>query len=69
METYMISKVGNVFLARDAAQRLGEQGVLAVSLHPGLMKTGLQQNNAKIVGIVMVRFPVLRAVRLACPPR
>ena len=59
METYMISKIGNVYLARDASRRLGGQGVLAVSLHPGLMRTGLQKNMPKIVGIMMVRSPPL----------
>lgn len=30
MENYMMSKVGNVFLAQDTARRLGSKGVLSV---------------------------------------
>lgn len=30
MENYMMSKVGNVFLARETAKRLGKQGVISV---------------------------------------
>ena len=30
LENYMMSKVGNVFLARDTAKRLGEHGIISV---------------------------------------
>jgi len=53
MDNYMGSKVGGVFLARDAARRLGKDGVVAVSLHPGLMKTELQRNMNPVAGVVM----------------
>ena len=53
-DNYMQSKVGDVFIARDFADRLGRSGIVAVSLHPGLMKTELQRNNSPVVGAVMV---------------
>jgi len=53
MDNYMGSKVGGVFLAHDAARRLGKDGVIAVSLHPGLMKTELQRNMNPVAGVVM----------------
>lgn len=34
MENYMMSKVGNVFLAHDTAARLGSQGVMSVVSPP-----------------------------------
>ncbi len=56
---YMQSKVGNVFMARDTAARLGSRGVTAVSLHPGIMKTELQRNSPAAMGWIMVsRCPV-----------
>ncbi|PYI34388.1 NAD(P)-binding protein [Aspergillus indologenus CBS 114.80] len=56
MENYMQSKVGNVFLAREMARRVGGDGVMSLSVNPGLMKTELQRHNspaqAKIMGIL-----------------
>jgi len=44
MDNYMQSKVGGAWLANEFAERLGESGVMSVSLHPGLMRTELQRN-------------------------
>ncbi|KAE8446079.1 hypothetical protein EG329_012587 [Mollisiaceae sp. DMI_Dod_QoI] len=44
MENYMQSKVGDAWLAADFAERLGKDGVMSVSLHPGLMRTELQRH-------------------------
>ncbi|KUJ06683.1 putative short-chain dehydrogenase [Mollisia scopiformis] len=44
MENYMQSKVGDVWLATDVANRLGKHGVMSVSLHPGVVRTELQRH-------------------------
>ncbi|KAL4947473.1 NAD(P)-binding protein [Aspergillus filifer] len=54
MENYMQSKVGNVFLANETAKRAGGDGVLSLSVHPGLMKTELQRHQLALVGFTMV---------------
>ncbi|KAH8885861.1 putative short-chain dehydrogenase [Thozetella sp. PMI_491] len=43
---YMQTKVGGTWLAADFANRLGSEGILSVSVHPGLMRTELQRNMA-----------------------
>ncbi|KAF5004891.1 hypothetical protein FDECE_8634 [Fusarium decemcellulare] len=53
MENYMMSKVGNVFLARETAQRLGREGVMSVSVNPGFMKTELQRHMPGPVSFMM----------------
>ncbi|KAI2466179.1 NAD(P)-binding protein [Annulohypoxylon bovei var. microspora] len=44
MANYMQSKAGITFLGLEFAKRLGDKGILSVSLHPGMMKTELQRN-------------------------
>ncbi|KAK6075272.1 hypothetical protein SCUP515_06049 [Seiridium cupressi] len=41
---YMQSKAGLVFLAHEYARKLGKEGILSMSLHPGLTKTELQRH-------------------------
>ncbi|KAJ9605352.1 short-chain alcohol dehydrogenase [Cladophialophora chaetospira] len=53
LENYMQSKVGDVFLATEAARKLGEDGILSLSVHPGLMKTELQRHQPAWTGFVM----------------
>ncbi|KAL1980998.1 hypothetical protein VTN96DRAFT_3262 [Rasamsonia emersonii] len=53
MSNYMQSKVGNVFLAHECAKRLGGEGILSMSVHPGLMKTELQRHMNPMVGKIM----------------
>ncbi|KAL4970175.1 NAD(P)-binding protein [Aspergillus stella-maris] len=53
MENYMQSKVGNVFLANETAKRAGGDGILSLSVHPGLMKTELQRHQPALVGLMM----------------
>ncbi|KUL91657.1 hypothetical protein ZTR_01259 [Talaromyces verruculosus] len=53
MENYMQSKVGNVFLASEMARRMGEYGILSLSVNPGLMKTELQRHAAPVVSTIM----------------
>ncbi|RSL59259.1 hypothetical protein CEP54_007383 [Fusarium duplospermum] len=53
MENYMMSKVGNVFLAHETAKRLGREGVVSVSVNPGFMKTELQRHMPGPVSFMM----------------
>jgi len=54
MANYMQSKIGDAWLADKFAKRLGEHGILSVSLHPGLMKTELQRHWILPQRVVMV---------------
>lgn len=58
MSNYMVSKSGNVFLAAEFAKRLGDDGILSVSLHPGLMRTELQRHISVIERRIMVDMPL-----------
>ncbi|TVY24853.1 putative oxidoreductase [Lachnellula hyalina] len=40
---YMQSKVGSAWLASEFATRLAQDGIMSVSVHPGLMRTELQK--------------------------
>jgi retinol dehydrogenase-12 len=53
MENYMESKVGNLFLASEAAKRLGSDGIISVATNPGLMKTELQRHSSPVQGFIM----------------
>ncbi|KAL8829342.1 MAG: hypothetical protein Q9191_002071 [Dirinaria sp. TL-2023a] len=54
MENYMQSKVGNVFLAKETAQRVDNDGIINVSVNPGLLKTGLQRHVSALQRMIMV---------------
>lgn len=41
---YGASKAGNIFQGSEAGRRLGEAGIVSVSLNPGGLKTGLQRH-------------------------
>lgn len=43
-QRYGQSKLANVLYASELARRYGEQGILAVSIHPGVFHTGLVEN-------------------------
>ncbi|KAH6638588.1 hypothetical protein BKA67DRAFT_528795 [Truncatella angustata] len=51
---YMQSKAGVVFLGHEYARKLGEHGIISVSLHPGILKTELQRHLPAVVRGVMV---------------
>ncbi|TAQ85872.1 hypothetical protein B7494_g5827 [Chlorociboria aeruginascens] len=53
MENYMESKIGNVFFAAVTAERLASDGILSLSVNPGLMKTELQRNGPAAMRIIM----------------
>ncbi|KAH7122891.1 hypothetical protein EDB81DRAFT_912985, partial [Dactylonectria macrodidyma] len=57
MENYMMTKVGNAFLAHDTAMRLGNHGVISVSINPGLIKTELQRHMPGPAAIGLVFKP------------
>ncbi|KAL9101942.1 MAG: hypothetical protein Q9163_002856 [Psora crenata] len=54
MENYMQSKVGNVFVAAETAQRLSKDGIISVSVNPGLLNTELQRHVSSIQRMIMV---------------
>ena len=54
MENYMASKAGNVFLASECAKRLGSDGIISISVHPGLLKTELQRHGGAVQGFITV---------------
>jgi len=56
MDRYMQTKCGDVFLGTEFAKRLGKDGILSMSLHPGLMRTELQRNMPVIARVTMVRL-------------
>ncbi|KAI0891972.1 NAD(P)-binding protein [Annulohypoxylon nitens] len=53
MANYMQSKAGVTFLGYEFAKRLGDKGIISVSLHPGMLKTELQRNFPAPVRAVM----------------
>ncbi|KAI1088004.1 NAD(P)-binding protein [Rostrohypoxylon terebratum] len=53
MANYMQSKAGVTFLGHEFAKRLGDKGIISVSLHPGMLKTELQRNFPAPVRAVM----------------
>ncbi|KAH8591002.1 hypothetical protein B0O99DRAFT_520362 [Bisporella sp. PMI_857] len=53
MDNYMQSKVGASWLATEFGNRLGSNGILSVTVHPGFMKTELQRNWPKPVQFMM----------------
>lgn len=62
--TYGRSKLANILFTRALARRLAGSGVTANSLHPGIVATGLGQNNA--LARVMVRLiQALRGISVA----
>ncbi|KAL1853675.1 short-chain alcohol dehydrogenase [Diaporthe australafricana] len=56
MDQYMQTKVGDVFLAHEWGERLAGDGVVSVSLHPGLMKTELQRDNKAMQTMMGIIF-------------
>lgn len=46
MESYMETKAGNMFLASEYAKRSRKDGVISLSVNPGLLKTELQRHSA-----------------------
>ncbi|KAL9109737.1 MAG: hypothetical protein Q9227_005606 [Pyrenula ochraceoflavens] len=44
MENYMESKVGNLFLASETAKSWEKDGIISVSINPGVVKTELQRH-------------------------
>ncbi|OHF02116.1 hypothetical protein CORC01_02695 [Colletotrichum orchidophilum] len=54
MSDYMQGKVGCVFLADEFAKRVKEDGIVSVSVNPGLVKTELQRFAPAAMGAVMV---------------
>ncbi|KAH6705287.1 putative short-chain dehydrogenase [Leptodontidium sp. 2 PMI_412] len=53
MDNYMQTKAGGTMLATEFEKRLGSNGILSVSVHPGLMRTELQRNMGIIGPAIM----------------
>ncbi|HKT73453.1 MAG TPA: SDR family oxidoreductase [Steroidobacteraceae bacterium] len=58
MRTYGRSKLANILFTRSLAERLRDTGVTANCLHPGVVATGLGQNNgfARVVGWIVMHL-------------
>ncbi|MCJ1384724.1 hypothetical protein MMC17_007842 [Xylographa soralifera] len=75
MENYMASKAGNVFLASECAKRLGGDGIISISVHPGLLKTELQRHGGAvqsfITGFLLKpgKFGAYTEIFAACSPQ
>jgi NAD(P)-dependent dehydrogenase (short-subunit alcohol dehydrogenase family) len=56
MRTYGRSKLANILFTRTLAKRLGDTGITANCLHPGVVHTGIGQNNAfaRLVGQLLL---------------
>ena len=57
MESYMESKAGNIFLASECAKRLGRDGIISISVNPGLIRTELQRHGGAVQGFISVSSP------------
>ncbi|KAI8311987.1 hypothetical protein K4K61_011203 [Colletotrichum sp. SAR11_59] len=56
MGDYMQSKVGVVFLAKEFANKTENDGIISVSVNPGLVKTELQRHAPAAMGKIMSDF-------------
>lgn len=54
MESYMQTKVGNVFFASECAKRLSKDGIISISVNPGLLKTELQRHGNAVQHFISV---------------
>ncbi|KAI0704511.1 NAD(P)-binding protein [Cerioporus squamosus] len=59
-ELYNQSKLADVLVAFELARRYGEQGIVTVALHPGILKTDLMRhiNAVKRAALHAVHWPV-----------
>jgi len=62
MQDYMQSKVGNTFLAYEAAKRMGGTGVINVSVHPGFLATQLNRHAPAVQRRIMARSTRIQAI-------
>ncbi|KAI3558714.1 hypothetical protein CABS03_08325 [Colletotrichum abscissum] len=62
MSDYMQGKVGCVFLADEFAKRVKDDGIVSVSVNPGLVKTELQRHAPAAMSVIMVCPKVLDMV-------
>ncbi|UQC87177.1 uncharacterized protein CLUP02_12679 [Colletotrichum lupini] len=53
MSDYMQGKVGCVFLADEFAKRVKDDGIVSVSVNPGLVKTELQRHAPAAMSVIM----------------
>ncbi|KAI5114641.1 hypothetical protein M0805_001569, partial [Coniferiporia weirii] len=59
---YAQSKYGNVVVARELAQRYGDQGIISISVNPGNLKTELQRHTSglqlRILSLMLYPAPM-----------
>ncbi|EXF85128.1 hypothetical protein CFIO01_12053 [Colletotrichum fioriniae PJ7] len=74
MSDYMQGKVGGVFLADEFAKRVKDDGIISVSVNPGLVKTELQRHAPAAMSVVMgvvfkgPRYGAYSELFAACSP-
>jgi retinol dehydrogenase 12 len=57
---YLRSKFGNIVVAQELARRYGDQGIVATSLNPGPIDTGLHRHvNSRLQKFFVVRLIVM----------
>ncbi|KAF8500404.1 NAD-P-binding protein [Russula emetica] len=57
---YGQSKLGNILFSNELARRYGGEGIVSISLHPGIIKTDLMRYSGTLVQRVgrMIAYPV-----------
>jgi len=50
---YALSKFNTVVFAKELARRYGDQGIVSISLHPGVIKTDLHRHMKGVKGFVV----------------
>jgi len=55
---YGQSKLGNVLISSELARRYGDQGVVAISLHPGGVSSELLRNLHPIIAWIVVKIRI-----------
>ncbi|MCG8469861.1 MAG: SDR family NAD(P)-dependent oxidoreductase [Gemmatimonadetes bacterium] len=59
LQAYSDSKLANVLFTTELARRYGDQGVTAVSLHPGVLSTRIWNQNSGPISLLMRLFKPL----------
>jgi len=57
---YGQSKLGNILLSNEVARRYGKEGIVSISLHPGIINTDLSRHSSTLVQRIgrTVTYPV-----------
>lgn len=66
-EAYAQSKLANLLHARQLAKRLTERGIIAISVHPGWVRTNLIRSTMPVWAQDLVLRPILRLAGMIEP--